>query len=87
MYSHHQCVLKVMQTLKPFSEDGGESGRALQAFDLEDWKVVHYILESWVKARPCVGGQLYGYEVVRLPCDSCLKIIAPDGNVYSNIMN
>ena len=87
MSFRHQRVLRVLETLKPFSEDGGESGNALQTFDFDDWQIVHYLLESWVKARPCVGGKQYGYEAVRLPGDSRVKLIAPDGNVYATLDN
>lgn len=80
-------VMSVLKALKPFSEDGGESGKALQAFDFDDWQIVHGVMNPWLELRPGVGGKQYGYEAVRLPGDTRVSIIAPDGKLYATLHN
>lgn len=81
-YEDRQRVLKVLETLKPFSMDNGESGKVLDTFSRADFKIVHEYLTSWLEYRPCLGGQMYGYEVVRLPGDNRLHVMAPNGILY-----
>lgn len=87
MSSRRQEVLDILQSLRPFSEDGGESGRVLDTFHFDDWQIVHEVLNPWLERRPGVGGKLFGYEAVRLPGDSRVRIISPAGTVYATIDN
>lgn len=81
----HAHVLRVLTSLRPFSEDGGASAEAMSSFDTTQWAMVHLMLESWVAARPMAGGRQYGYEAVVLPGDSRVHIVAPNGTIYVTI--
>lgn len=85
-YEDRRRVLKVLETLKPFSVDNGESGKVLDTLAHTDFKIVHEYLASWLAYRPCLGGQLYGYEVVHLPGDNRLHVMAPNGIVYTTTL-
>lgn len=87
MSSRRQQVLDVLKSLKPFSEDGGESGKALQTFDFDDWQIVHEVLNPWLERRPGVGGKQFGYEAVYLPGETRVSIISPTGTVYVTLDN
>lgn len=77
----HAHVLRVLTSLRLFSEDGGASAEAMSSFDIVQQEMVNIILESWVAARPMPGGRLYGYEAVER-YDGRVMILAPNGSVY-----
>jgi hypothetical protein len=85
--TRRERVLAVMRSLKPFSEDGGASAVPMQAFNFDDYQIVHELMNQWVASRPTEGAKQLGYEAVVLPGDSRVSIIAPNGKVYATISN
>jgi hypothetical protein len=75
-----ECVVSVMHTIRPFSEDGGASAGVMESFTSDDYGVLHELLDSWIVARPGVGGKYLGYEAVMH--ESRVAIVSPTGTFY-----
>jgi hypothetical protein len=73
-------VCNVMSTVKRFSEDGGASAGAMESFGPDDINVLHMLIDSWIIARPGVGGTYLGYEAVLV--DGRVAIVSPTGQLY-----